>query len=221
MIKICGIISLEEAEIASRNGATALGFVIGGTNLTKPVSIDTAKEIIANIGEYIETVLVTHFENPKDIIEVSDTIGCSMIQIVEDIPLEHLEYVRVNTEKKIIKTVDTSKYLSDSDYYRQCEKFSDFFLIDTRFNGKLGGTGVVSNPNISKKIIEDLRVPILLAGGLNPENVSDLVERTKPYGLDILSGVQDGDTRDTYVLSEEKLTAFICNGKEALAKKIK
>jgi hypothetical protein len=44
------------------------------------------------------------------------------------------------------------------------------------------------------------------------------VEKTRPYGLDILSGVQNGDTRDTYVLSDEKLAAFILNGKEALLK---
>ncbi len=218
MIKICGIISLEEAEMATRKGASALGFVIGGTNLTKPVPIETAKKIISVVSGRIETVLVTHFENTEEIIHVSEQIGCSMIQIVEDITIQQIEQVRTKTGKKIIKTVDTSKYFANSDYYEQCRKFSDLFLIDTRFEGKLGGTGVVSDPNISKKIIEKLKIPILLAGGLNPQNVSELIKMTSPYGLDILSGVQDGETRDRYSLSEKKLAAFITNSKEALLK---
>jgi phosphoribosylanthranilate isomerase len=216
MIKICGIVSLDEAETASRRGATALGFVIGGTNLTKPVSVHTAKEIIATLNRQIETVLVTHFEDPESIVDVAREIGCTMIQIVEDIPVDQIEYVRQKTGKKIIKTVDTSKYFEDSQYYTQCEKIADFFLIDTRFDGKLGGTGVVSNPDTSRKIIEEFKIPTLLAGGLNSENVSELVEKIKPYGIDILSGVQDGNTRDEYVLSEKKLAAFISNGRKAL-----
>ena len=79
-------------------------------------------------------------------------------------------------------------------------------LIDSEVSGRLGGTGVKPNWNIASKISSEY--PIILAGGLNPSNVSDAIKAVSPWGVDVSSGVESRNHKDP-----RKIVDFIRNSK--------
>ncbi len=81
---------------------------------------------------------------------------------------------------------------------------ADAVLLDTLANGKLGGTGAVHDWNKSAKIVEGLKVPVILAGGLNPGNVAAAIEKVRPYAVDVSSGLETGGKKDP-----QKILSFV------------
>ncbi|MBL7827019.1 MAG: phosphoribosylanthranilate isomerase, partial [Saprospiraceae bacterium] len=73
---------------------------------------------------------------------------------------------------------------------------------------ELGGTGRVHNWEISRKIVESVKVPVFLAGGLKPENVQEAIERVQPFGLDLCSGVRTEGRLDPFKLERFFEAAF-------------
>ena len=73
------------------------------------------------------------------------------------------------------------------------EPFSDMILLDTKSGRRIGGTGKTHDWNISKKIVEQIDVPVVLAGGLNPENIKEAVKKVMPFGIDANSGLEHKD----------------------------
>src|SRR5690606_12944148 len=82
---------------------------------------------------------------------------------------------------------------------------ADMLLLDTAHEGRIGGTGVTHDWSVSARIVEASRVPVILAGGLNPGNVADAIERVGPAGVDANSGLEHGDGRKDF----EKIKAFV------------
>ena len=82
---------------------------------------------------------------------------------------------------------------------------ADAVLLDTFKNGKLGGTGAVHDWSVSAAVARDLRVPVILAGGLNPSNVGEAIRMVKPYAVDVSSGVEASPGRK----APAKIKAFI------------
>jgi len=75
---------------------------------------------------------------------------------------------------------------------------------------QIGGTGITHDWNISKMIVESYKIPIILAGGLNPDNIEEAVNKVKPYAVDVNSGVKGEDGFKDY----EKLKKFIQKAKK-------
>ena len=69
--------------------------------------------------------------------------------------------------------------------------YVDYLLLDTRTKDRLGGTGITHNWDIDAKIVKLSKIPVIIAGGLNPDNVYDAVQKVKPFGVDVNSGVED------------------------------
>ncbi|MDM7912045.1 MAG: phosphoribosylanthranilate isomerase, partial [Methanotrichaceae archaeon] len=81
---------------------------------------------------------------------------------------------------------------------------ADAVLLDTVVNGKLGGTGAVHDWDRSAEIVRSLKVPVILAGGLNPRNVAEAIKKVRPYAVDASSGLETGGKKD-----QEKIRSFI------------
>ena len=81
---------------------------------------------------------------------------------------------------------------------------ADAILLDTLANGKLGGTGAVHDWNKSAEIVRSLKVPVILAGGLNPGNVAAAIEKVRPYAVDVSSGLETGGKKDP-----QKILSFV------------
>lgn len=202
-VKICGISNEIDALTAVKFGADAIGFVMGGKVL--PVEVEPyaqlVRETIKKFPEGVDSFLVTHLFDGKDILALSNYIQSTGIQISEDIPIEEVKKIRENTNKKIIKTIVTTD-LKAVEKLKLYEPYCDYFLLDSRDRGYTGGTGKENNWQMCKKLIELTDKPVFIAGGLNPENVKGAIEKTKPYGVDVSTGISCYS--ETYLKKDRK-----------------
>ncbi len=189
-VKICGISNEIDALKAVNLGADAIGFVMGGKVL--PVEVEPyaqlVRETIKKFPEGVDSFLVTHLLNADDILALANYIQSTGIQISEDIDIEEVIKVRSNTTRKIIKTV-VSTDPKAKEKLKLYEPYCDFFLLDSRDSGYTGGTGKENNWALCKELIKLTSKPVFIAGGLNPDNVRGAIEETKPYGVDVSTGV--------------------------------
>jgi phosphoribosylanthranilate isomerase len=190
-VKICGISNVIDANRAVELGADAIGFVMGGDVL--PVEVEPhaqrVREIISKFPKGVDSFIVTHLMEVDDILDLANYVRSTGIQVSEDIGLEKLEELRRRTDKKIIKTVVVSDGEKSVKDLKSFEPLCDFLLLDTRFGGYTGGTGVTNDWNLCKKLIEIATKPVFIAGGLTPENLSEAMNLTNPQGVDVSTGV--------------------------------
>lgn len=202
-VKICGISNEIDALTAIKLGADAIGFVMGGKVL--PVEVEPyaqwVRETIKKFPEGVDSFLVTHLFDADDILDLSNYIKSTGIQISEDIDIEQVKKIRQNTNKKIIKTVVTTDPKA-SEKLKLYEPYCDYFLLDSRDSGYTGGTGKENNWQMCRKLIEMTEKPVFIAGGLNPENVKGAIEETTPYGVDVSTGVSYFS--ETYLRKDRK-----------------
>ena len=189
-VKICGISNEIDAQTAIKFGADAIGFVMGGKVL--PVEVEPyaqhVREAIKNFPKGVDSFLVTHLLNAEEILALANYIESTGIQISEDIEIEEVKKVRNSTTRKIIKTIVTTDPKA-IEKIRLYEPYCDFFLLDSRDSGYTGGTGKENNWKMCGEMIKLTNKPVFIAGGLNPENVKGAIEETKPYGVDVSTGI--------------------------------
>ena len=203
----------EDALAAISYGADAVGFLVGQmhTSTSHFISATEAAEIIPKLPPYCSTVLVTHLSHPEEIREVASATQVSTIQLHgETTPDEAKEirdllpYIKMY---KVIHVFDETAI----DEAKRYEGSVDAIILDTavKATGQVGGTGKTHDWNISQRLVEAVRLPVILAGGLNPENVVAAIEAVHPYAVDVNSGVTNKDgTKD-----HKKLKRFIENSK--------
>lgn len=220
LVKICGLSNIIDAVSAAEEGATALGFVMGGKVLPPEVEphAQTVREIVRKIPSGVETYLVTHLLNPKDIVDLAEYANVSGIQISEDVGVECLKAVRGLTTKSIIKTV-VARNDDSITKLKEYEPYCDYILLDSHFGGYTGGTGVTSDWQVCKKMVAASRKPVYLAGGLSPQNVAEAIRTTNPHGVDVSTGVSTYS--DDYLRKDrkdrEKIRLFISTARSLVA----
>lgn len=206
-VKICCISSLEEASLAVRYGASALGLVSAMPSGPGVISDELAREIASRVPPAVASFLLTSRQSAQAIIEQQHFIRASTLQIVDR--LTHGTYQDLRAALPGIALVQVA-HVQDEESVDEALHLSpdvDALLLDSG-NQKLavkelGGTGRTHDRTLSRRIVEQVGKPVFLAGGLNAENVRDAVEQVAPFGLDICSGVRtDGK------LDEQKLAAF-------------
>lgn len=215
-VKICCIASIEEAEIAIRAGAWAIGLV--GKMPSGPGPI--ADELIAKIAEHVrgrvETFLLTSEQSADAIIAHAQRTRTTTIQIVDALTEgTYADIRRALPEVKLVQVIHVEDE-SSLEAALAAAEYVDYLLLDSgrpKLQVKeLGGTGRVHDWEISKQIRERSRVPVFLAGGLNPENVAEAVRIVQPFGVDVCSGVRrDGK------LDEGKLNSLVIEARPALS----
>ena len=193
-VKVCCISSLEEANLAIKAGATALGLVGQMPSGPGIISDELIHQIANSIPKSISSFLLTSETIPHNIIAHHKKVNTSTIQIVDEVNLGGyieirnslpdvtlVQVIHVIDETSIQKAVDTAKYV-------------DYILLDSGNPDlkvkELGGTGRVHNWEISKTIREEISIPLFLAGGLDIRNVGKAIEYVQPYGLDLCSGIR-------------------------------
>lgn len=193
-VKICCIQSIAEAQIAIENGAYAIGLVSKMPSGPGVISESKIREIAEWAPGNIKTVLLTSLQNADEIIEQHNYCRTNVLQLVDsqevktyqilkkEFPkVELIQVIHVIDENSVSEAIDVSNYV-------------DFILLDSGnpnlHTKELGGTGKTHNWQISREIVNQVDVPIFLAGGLNPENVVEAIDKVNPYGADVCSGVR-------------------------------
>jgi phosphoribosylanthranilate isomerase len=182
-VKICGITNVEDALSAVELGADALGFVFA----TGPRQIDPerAKAIIGTLPASVAKVGVFVDEDPGRVREIAGTCRLDTIQLHGRETPEGCEIFM----PRVIKAIRVRDERSLEGLGAYVGK-SAGFVLDTFSAGRDGGTGVTFDWSLALKA-KRLGVPIILAGGLNPQNVRTALETVRPYGVDVSSGAEE------------------------------
>jgi len=197
-VKICGISDKKHAIAAIEAGADFIGIVFAQS--IRRVTPKQAKEIVDAIRQASTTVkTVGIFANmPADEVNrIARDCDLDMVQLSGD---ESWEYC-IDIEKPVIKAIHMQAQCDDTDQTAifRVEHISDndnvyIVLLDTHIEGKYGGTGISFNWKIAKSI--STKYPIIVAGGLKPNNVKEAIKKMKPWGVDVSSGVETDGEKD-------------------------
>ncbi len=197
-VKICCIQSIAEAKTAIKNGAYAIGLVSIMPSGPGVISESKIKEIAGWAPDYIKTVLLTSLRNPQDIITQQKYCQTNTLQLVDSQKINTYKILKKELPNvhiiQVIHVVDDSS-ISES---IAMAKDVDMLLLDSGNPNletkELGGTGRTHNWQISMEIINEVDIPVFLAGGLNLKNVGEAIDKVKPFGVDVCSGVRiDGN----------------------------
>lgn len=206
-VKVCCIQSVEEAQLAIRYGASALGLVSRMPSGPGVIDEDLIAEIAARVPPPVATFLLTSAESAEEIIAQQRRTRVNTIQIVDRLqPGAHAELRRALPGISLVQVIHVTGEES-IDEARSVASGVDALLLDSG-NPKLavkelGGTGRTHDWRISRRIREAVDVPVFLAGGLKAENVRDAIAAVGPFALDLCSGLRTGGALD-----EEKLARF-------------
>jgi phosphoribosylanthranilate isomerase len=179
-VKICGITRAQDAELASRLGAAAVGFIFWPDS-PRSIASEVASRIVEVVPPHVMKVGVFVDEDLDVVRHVMDVVGLDVAQLHGH---ETPEYCR-RLGRKVFKaigmkdneTVDVSQFDSDV-----------VMLVDAHDSERYGGTGRPVNWAAAREIA--VTRPTILAGGLNPANVKLALESVRPYGVDVSSGVE-------------------------------
>ena len=183
--KICGITRLEDAELAAELGAWAIGFILwpGSERACDPaMAAAIARRVRRNVS------LVGVFVNPTldEVAHAADAIGLTHLQLHGSEGPSFCSAAAARTGCRVIKAarIRSAADVRDIERYR----LVDLHLLDSYVEGRPGGTG--ETWDLSLLAGRRTKVPALLSGGLTPDNVAEAIERARPWGVDVASGVE-------------------------------
>lgn len=207
-VKICCISSVQEAALAVRAGASALGLVSEMPSGPGVVTEATIAEIVATVPAEIATFLLTSRTTADEMIAQQLRCGNDTIQICDRVaPQVHHELREALPEVSLVQVVHVTGESSVSEAL-DCAERVDMILLDSGDQSldvkELGGTGRTHDWQLSAEIVERCPVPVFLAGGLRESNVADAIRAVRPHGLDLCTGVRTQDALD-----EAKLRRFM------------
>jgi len=195
-VKICGFTQAKDAVVAANLGVDAIGLVFYPPS-PRYVSIEQAKEIVAALPAFVTVVALFVDEQESQIREVLSHVSIDCIQFHGD---ESAAACRVYN-KPYMKAIRMKPGLDISEIARQYND-ATALLLDAYHPGIKGGSGSQFDWDL---IPEDCSLPVVLAGGLQLDNVRQAIQSVKPYALDVSSGVE----AEKGVKDVAKMTAFI------------
>ena len=177
--KICGITNLSDAQAAAIHGASAIGFIFYEKS-SRAISIEDAKFISGHLSNDISKVGVFVNHDKAFIEEAIRSVSLNIIQLHGDETPGFCKQFDVPV-LKALRIKDKASFSVMSDFN------VDGFLLDTFSNKQYGGTGETFDWSI---LNEQIDTPIILSGGLNPDNILDAIDSVNPAAIDVNSGVE-------------------------------
>lgn len=199
-VKFCGITSLGDVEKAVKTGADSLGFVFFKDS-PRYVNDEYAEAIIKDIPPFVTSVGIFVNEDLRFVEDCVERCGLNAVQLHGDETREYCSkfYGLKLKGVKLIKAIR----LRDKDSIRSIEDCpADAILLDAYKAGMYGGTGSVFDRSLAVFAKEYGR-RLIISGGLNPDNVYEVIKEIKPYAVDVSSGIESSPGKKNIELMEE------------------
>ena len=183
-VKICGVTTREDLGAVVEAGADAIGVTVD-VPVETPRAIDTerAADIVSATPPFVTTVLVTMPDPPASAAGVAERVGADVVQLHGDLPPEGVASLSADLESDVVVAVSPD----DAPRY---DTVADALLVDSLDESGAGGTGATHDWERTRELVSELASPVVLAGGLTPENVAGAVETVDPFAVDVASGVE-------------------------------
>ena len=216
LIQIAGVIDAVEAQMLQQCGVRYLGFPLRLPVHREDLTEQEAAAIIKRLTPPVFGVAITYLYQATEIAAFCHALGARIVQLHGDI--EHAELMRLKTLdpklivlKSLVIGMRDQKALEAT--LRELSPFVDAFITDTfdTKTGASGATGKTHDWRVSRRLVELADRPIILAGGLTPENVKSAILEVGPAGVDSHTGVEDSTGRK----SREKVERFVSEANEA------
>jgi phosphoribosylanthranilate isomerase len=211
-VKICGITNEKDLKMVCNMGADAVGFVVGVPSSPRNLKLERAEKLIKLVPIFVKSVVVIVPKTIEETLAVYERLKPDAIQIHGE-EILNAEILREKLfDASLIRALSVKSKETVENAIKESKVF-DAVLLDSCLPGKYGGTGMVHDWEVSKHVRETIHPkPLILAGGLNPENVESAIQTVKPYAVDVSTGVESKPG----VKDPEKVEAFIKNAKKTI-----
>ncbi|MGD9875073.1 MAG: N-(5'-phosphoribosyl)anthranilate isomerase [Kiritimatiellia bacterium] len=196
-VKICGICSERDALEAAERGADALGFIFwrGSKRFVEAADVAAWTERlpagILKAGVFVDA-------QPDEIAQTVRIAGLDVVQLHGELecPALDVKVWRVRYADRPAETIPAKV---------------DAYILDSYSESSPGGTGLCGDWDAAAKFVQESRMPVILAGGLRPDNVAGAIAKVRPWGVDVSSGVESAPR----IKDLKKIKEFIANAKRA------
>ncbi|MEF8806837.1 phosphoribosylanthranilate isomerase [Natronomonas sp.] len=203
-VKICGITTRQDLDMVVTAGADAVGFIADvSTETPREIPATRAVELARAAPPFVTTVLVTMADRPEATVDLASRVQPDVVQVHGDLSPGDLAYLSAKIHGDVIKAVSPA----DAPQY---DTVADALLVDSLDESGAGGTGETHDWDRTAELVDSLESPVVLAGGLNPENVGEAVRRVEPFAVDVASGVEADPGRKDL----DAVSAFVRAGGE-------
>ncbi|ABY93145.1 phosphoribosylanthranilate isomerase [Thermoanaerobacter sp. X514] len=193
-VKICGLRRKEDIEYANELKPDYVGFVFAKSK--RQIEVEQALDLISLLDKEIKTVGVFVNEPVENALKIAQTLNLDVLQFHGDETQDYIDNFKNFTVWKAIR-------IKDKEDLEKTKEFKvNSFVFDTLTKNEYGGTGKTFNWEVLKGF--ELNVPIILAGGLNENNVEEAIRIVNPYAVDVSSGVETEGYKDF-----KKMKSFI------------
>jgi phosphoribosylanthranilate isomerase len=203
-VKICGVRNESDLRTVESAGADAVG-VIADVPVDTPreVSLGRASELLDAAPPFLTTALVTMPDGVAEAVDAAERVAPDVLQLHGDFAPEALATIRADVAADLVAVVDAA----DPERARSVAPAVDAVLVDSVDESGAGGTGETHDWAATAEVAATLDAPVILAGGLTPENVAEAVGVVEPYAVDVASGVErTGGRKD-----RDAVRAFVAN----------
>ncbi len=218
IIQIAGIQDEAEARMLVASGVHRLGFPIGLDVHEEDLPEGEAATVIRNLGIGSRAWLITYLEDPRAVAALCDRLGCAGVQLHGAAGLDRARRLKalrpgLRVIKSLVVRHDNVAELEER--ARAFAAYVDGFITDTfdPASGASGATGKTHDWGVSRRLVELSPRPVILAGGLTPENVARAIEAVRPAGVDVHTGVEDRTGRK----EPARVRAFVSRASAAFA----
>lgn len=206
-VKICGNQSVRDINNSQR--ADALGFIVSTPSSDRNVTEKLARKLVRKAPPFLSSVLVTKESNPQRLRKLSEEIEPDYIQLHSPLSPGRIRDIRERVSERTglitLLSVGEAKNKLKSRAKKLANSPADGIVLDSKVEGKTGGTGQVHDWELSREIRDHVHpFPVILAGGLRPENVVEAIKKVNPYCVDAATGVEKDGRK-----SSRKIESFL------------
>ncbi|MDQ2696834.1 MAG: phosphoribosylanthranilate isomerase [Pseudomonadota bacterium] len=210
IIQAAGVLDAAEARLLAGAGVTHIGFPLRLAHHREDLSEAAAAAVVATLPGLVTPLLITYLDKAAAIIDLCQSLAVDMVQLHGPAPAATLARLKslapqLTVVKSLIVQGDNLAELEET--IRQTAAWVDGYITDTfdPATGACGATGKVHDWEISRRLVELSPRPVILAGGLTPENVEEAIRRVRPAGVDAHTGLEGRDGRKDPV----RVAAFV------------